>query len=321
MQPRNVAILIFDGVQIIDFTGPYEVFGQVGMGNQRSFKVFTVAEKAQPVVTAMGMSVNPHFDLENSPDADILMVPGGNVMSHLDNERILSWLRARAAQADAVLSVCNGAFFLAKAGLLDGLQATTTAGLTDRLQALAPKVNVVDDRRFVDNGKIVTTAGLSSGIDGALHIVSKLLGQAWAYQAALGMEYDWRPESNYVRGMLPDANIPAAVVGFIIPGGEPVEVGGDLTRWIESWKIQNPLPAQELDRQIRQKLTEDGGWTEIEEGSPAGEGCSTWAFTDRFGQAWQGRIEIQPIPDQPEAHLLKIRLDRQGESPGFGNPG
>ncbi len=144
---KKVAIFIFDGVQIIDYAGPYEVFGQAG------FEVFTVAEKTDAITTAMGMSVNPKYTLDNHPQPNILLIPGGGVTRHQDKPNVIQWIRNNATQAEAVLSVCNGAFFLAKAGLLDGLEATTFASLIAGLQTAAPKTKVVSNKRFVDNGK------------------------------------------------------------------------------------------------------------------------------------------------------------------------
>ena len=167
--PRNLAILIFDGVQIIDYTGPYETFGHAYSNDGPAFNIYTVSEKTNSITTAMGMSVNPKYSFENAPKPDVLLVPGGDVNGQLENAVVIKWIKDRAKDAEIVLSVCNGAFILAKAGLLDGLEATTTSGLIASLRQTAPNVRVVDDRRFVDNGKIITAAGLSSGIDGSLH--------------------------------------------------------------------------------------------------------------------------------------------------------
>lgn len=199
----NIAILIFEGVQIIDYTGPYEVLA----GHGRN--VYTVAEKAAPLTTSGGMRVIPNYTFENQPVPDIIIVPGGGnsipgakgrgVGAQLDNQNVIKWIQDNARRVKYVMSVCNGAFLLARAGLLDGLEATTFHGMIEDLKAFAPKTKVVTDQRFVDNGKIITTAGLSSGIDGALHLIEKLDGKGWAQIAAYGLEYDWRPDSGYAR--------------------------------------------------------------------------------------------------------------------------
>ncbi len=195
---KSVAILIFDGVEIIDYTGPYEVFGAAG------FDVYTVSEKPDFVTTSMGMKVIPNYTFDTYPKADIVVVPGGGVLATQKNPLVLKWVRDSAEKAEIVLSVCNGAFILAKAGLLNGLTATTTARLIDGLASAAPNIKVVHDQRFVDNGKIITAGGLFSGIDGAIHVVSRVLGSGNAQALALEMEYNWDPEAGFVRPALAD---------------------------------------------------------------------------------------------------------------------
>ncbi len=193
-RPRpKVAILIFDGVEIIDYTGPWEIFGAA------DFEVFTVAERKQPVTTAMRMTVIPGYTFADAPRPDVLVVPGGGVKAARGSAPTLKWVKETSGLAAQTMSVCNGAFILASAGLLDGLTATTTAGNVARLRAEYPGIRVIDDKRWVDNGRIVTTAGLTAGIDGALHVVSKMLGNAIAEQVALSEEYDWKPETGLVR--------------------------------------------------------------------------------------------------------------------------
>jgi transcriptional regulator GlxA family with amidase domain len=205
-----VAILIFEGVQIIDFTGPYETFGHAYWATQPvPFNIYTVAETPQAVTTAMGMGVNPKYTIDNSPSPDILVVPGGHVQSATGSPKVMKWLQDSAKNSEIVMSVCNGAFILAKAGLLDGLQVTTTATLIEQLKVVALKATVVSDKRFVDNGKIITTAGLSASIDGSLHVIERLYGRGTAEMAALEMEYNWDPESKYARAVL---------VGKYMPG-------------------------------------------------------------------------------------------------------
>jgi transcriptional regulator GlxA family with amidase domain len=172
--------------------GPYEIFGAAG------FDVYTVGETKSPVTSAMGLTLVPKFAFADAPRPDVLVVPGGGVRAARDSAATLKWVRDTTGRAEHTLSVCNGAFILASAGLLDGLTATTTAGLIGKLGAEFPKIRVVDDRRFVDNGKIVTAGGLSAGIDGALHVVATMLGDEAAARVAQGEEYDWHPEGKAV---------------------------------------------------------------------------------------------------------------------------
>lgn len=186
----TVAILLFDRVEIIDFAGPWEVFGGAG------YKVFTVAEKLDPVNTVYGQKIVADYAFENSPKADVLLVPGGGVGGAVANAKLITWVQGNAKSSTYVMSVCTGAFILAKADLLNGLTATTVRGGIDRLATAFPNIKVVYDKRYVDNGKIITTAGLSSGIDGAFYLVSKISGKGQAQQTALGLEYRWDPDGS-----------------------------------------------------------------------------------------------------------------------------
>ncbi len=186
--PLRVAILIFEGVQIIDYTGPYEMFGAAG------FEVFTVAASKASVKTVMGMEVVPRHTFADAPPADVLVIPGGSLKDAVDHAATLAFIKACAARNQVTLSVCNGAFILANTGLLKGLTVTTTRGNIPRLAQRHPELKVVGDRRYVDNGRIVTAAGLSAGIDGALHVIEKLKGRELAKQVAHGEEYAWVPE-------------------------------------------------------------------------------------------------------------------------------
>ena len=202
-QPEvRVGILLFDQVQIIDFTGPYEVFGTAGFG------VATVSRDGKPVTTAMGLAVTPDHGFADAPEFDVLLIPGGEVDKPQGDPVVLDFIRNRATKAKHVLSVCTGAYILAATGLLDGQKATTFFPQLDGLARSHPKVEVVSDQRWVDNGKVITSAGLSSGIDAALHVVARLRGEMSARSVALHLEYDWHPEQGFVRGRMADRYMP-----------------------------------------------------------------------------------------------------------------
>jgi putative intracellular protease/amidase len=188
---RSVAVLVFDGVELLDFAGPGEVFAAAGHGG--AFDVFTVGATRDPVVSQGFVTIVPEHSIESAPRPDILVIPGGGVGSLMDDEATGRWIRRVAAEGEHVLSVCNGALVLAELGLLDGLEATTHHGSIRRLRGYE-RVTVRDDVRFVDNGRIITTAGVSAGIDGALHLVRRLLGTEAAATTAYYMEYDWDHE-------------------------------------------------------------------------------------------------------------------------------
>ncbi len=193
---RAVAILIFDDVELLDFCGPYEVFSVASSRRDPPpFNVFTVACKAGRVVARNGLSVNPDFSLENCPAPDLLIVPGGQgTRPLLKDAALLEWIRKQDSRCELTLSVCTGSLLLAQAGLLEGLRATTHWGSLDLLASLASSTRVLDDARYVDNGRIITSAGISAGIDMSLHVVERLLGSEQAARTARHMEYDYWPE-------------------------------------------------------------------------------------------------------------------------------
>lgn len=193
--PRNLAILLFDDVEVLDFAGPFEVFA-VSRDHQDGatplFNVYTVAVAARPIIARNGLSVNPAYTLADCPAPDILLVPGGRGARDAMNDTALTgWVAAQAAATELTLSVCTGAFILAKAGLLGGLSATTYHTAFDDLAALAPDTTLHRDKRFVDNGRIVTSAGISAGIDMSLYVVARLHGIEQARWTARHMEYHW----------------------------------------------------------------------------------------------------------------------------------
>ena len=190
---RNVAILIFDEVEVLDFCGPFEVFSVAGRRSDTTpFNVYTVAEGNKPVMARNKLSVNPAHTFSDCPRPDILLVPGGyGTRKEMHNTVLTDWIKRRAEQAELLLSVCTGALTLAQAGLLDGLSATTHHGALNLLREAAPETSVLDSERVVDNGKIILSAGISAGIDMSLHVVRRLLGESQAEETAQYMEYEW----------------------------------------------------------------------------------------------------------------------------------
>jgi transcriptional regulator GlxA family with amidase domain len=196
MNKRTVGILIFDDVEVLDFAGPFEVFATTrlpGDEGDRAFHVVTVAERAEVVRCRGDLLVQPHHTIEDHPPLDILLVPGGyGTRREATNQKLLDWIAAQDRTTELTTSVCTGAFLLAARGLLDELPATTHWGSIERLKNAHPRVDVRDNVRYVDNGHIVTSAGVSAGIDMSLHIVGRLLGEDVARETARNMEYDRR---------------------------------------------------------------------------------------------------------------------------------
>src|SRR5262245_2985766 len=188
---RNVAIVVHEGVELLDFAGPGEVFSSAAAG--RAFRVFTVSETDKPIKSQRFLTITPEFTIANCPKPDIIVIPGGDTGVLLRSPNFMKWVQTRAPETEVLFSVCTGALVLADSGLLDGLEATTHYGSIDRLRQYS-KIKVLDDRRVVDNGKVVTAAGVSAGIDGALHLVARLNGQSTAERTAKYMEYRWQPE-------------------------------------------------------------------------------------------------------------------------------
>jgi putative intracellular protease/amidase len=317
---RNVAILIFEGVQIIDYTGPWETFGHVYSATQPvPFNIYTVAAKRDAITTAMGMSVNPKYTVANAPQPDIILVPGGGVEAATGNPQMMKWLVDSSRNAEIVMSVCNGAFILAKAGLLDGLKATTTAFLIEKFKLAAPKTKVVSDQRFVDNGNIITTAGLSAGIDGTLHVVERLYGRGTAQMTALNMEYNWDPDSKYVRAALADKYMPNRYdIETVTKSWVPVERDGGVDRWVSKWAaITDAAPADVLGhieasfaRSDYFPRVKDMKWTKQSQDASAGQARSLWKFKDEQGHPWIGAAEVEPVAGERDTYIVTVRVSR-----------
>jgi len=191
-KPITVAFYLQDGIEVLDFAGPMEVFAYAG------FKVFTVSKTKDPIISQGILKVIPDYSIDNAPPSDMIAFFGGNTGKGFD-DKVIAWLKSREKNTQYFFSVCTGAYALAKAGLLDNKTATTFHLSLDNLQKTYPKIDVRKDVRFVDNGTVITTAGISAGIDGALHLVAKLKGEQAAKDAAFYMEYDkWVPKEGLV---------------------------------------------------------------------------------------------------------------------------
>ncbi|MFI5138896.1 MAG: DJ-1/PfpI family protein [Sphingobacteriales bacterium] len=193
LKPVTICFYIQDGVEVLDLAGPMEVFSDAG------FNYFTVSKTYTPIKSQGVLFVTPDYSLKDVPAFDILVVLGGNTKPTTDDPEVISWIQGQKNTTKYYLSVCTGAFILGKAGLLDNLTATTYHTAIDELAKTFPKTKVLANTRFVDNGNVITTAGISAGIDGALHLVEKLRGRPYAQGVAATMEYDkWVPEQGLV---------------------------------------------------------------------------------------------------------------------------
>jgi putative intracellular protease/amidase len=301
----SVAILMFDGVQIIDFSGPYEVFGQAG------YRVFTVSKDGKGVTSAMGLQVNVDYSFDKAPPADVVVVPGGDVHSAMSDGPTLAWLKRASLPAKQVMSVCTGSFILAGTGLLDGQSATTFHKQFDEMSRQFPKVTILRDRRWVDAGKFVTSAGLASGIDTALHVVGRLRGIDKAHNVAMHLEYEWSPEHGFVRGLMADQflRIPEQPLKF--PEGtntEEIRSFGNDRYWEKEWQVESKLSPAEFIAVIRKLAEADRALTVLRLPDPT---QLVWRYRAERGGQWQLSFKIADAKSAGRYRLLAklIRLD------------
>ena len=189
---QTILFYLQDGVEILDFAGPMEVFSYAG------YKIITVSKTKAPIKSQSILTFIPDFSIEDAPEADMLAFFGGNSEAVYQDLEVLEWIK-KQTKVSYFFSVCTGAFMLAGAGILDGMVATTFYQSLDKLEQEFPKIDVRREVRFVDNGLVITTAGVSAGIDGALHFVAKHQGMEAAKNTAAYMEYDkWVPGNGLI---------------------------------------------------------------------------------------------------------------------------
>jgi transcriptional regulator GlxA family with amidase domain len=202
MTSRKVGILVFPEVEVLDFCGPFEVFSVTRLNEERRreepspYEVVLVAERKETVVATGGLKVVPDDSLDDCPPLDVLVVPGGwGTRREMTNDRLITWIAERGRQVTTLTSVCTGSLLLGKAGLLDGKRATTHWRVLEDMRRLFPSVDVIEDQHVVEEGDMMTSAGISAGIDMALRVVARHHGDAVARATARFMEYPF-PENN-----------------------------------------------------------------------------------------------------------------------------
>ena len=202
IQHKTVGILLFPEVEVLDFCGPFEVFSVTRLNENKRreepspFRVLLIGDTAEPIQAAGGMRVLSECTAAACPTLDILLIPGGwGTRDQMNNPCLIDWIRQRAKKVETVTSVCTGSLLLGQAGLLDGRCATTPWASLSLLRERFPKINVVDNEHVVEEGNILTSAGISAGIDLALRVVARYFGEPVARNTARYMEYPY-PESN-----------------------------------------------------------------------------------------------------------------------------
>ncbi len=201
MEKLTVGILIFNGMQVLDFAGPFDVFATTrlkdkpALSDPSPFNVLLISEYPRPVYASGGMKVSPHHTINYSPPLDILIVPGGiGEREAHSNHVLLHFIRSQAKTVKTLASVCTGSIILGKAGLLNGRKATTHWMSIERMRKMLPEVEVVENVRYVEDGNVITSAGISSGIDMALRIVAIHHGEEIAQATAKELEYPYRQQ-------------------------------------------------------------------------------------------------------------------------------
>jgi transcriptional regulator GlxA family with amidase domain len=193
-EQRSLAVVLFPEFELLDVFGPLEMFGAL----QGLVTIHTCAEKAGTVASAQGPQAVAEQDFRSAPACDLLLVPGGiGTRVEVENVALLDFLRRQSASAEVVMSVCTGAALLAAAGLLDGRRATTNKRVFAWVAAQGPRVRWVEQARWVEDGKFVTSSGVSAGMDMALAVISRLFGTALAEQIAFGTEYEWHRDPSW----------------------------------------------------------------------------------------------------------------------------
>jgi len=202
MERRRVGILVFDDVEVLDFCGPFEVFSVTRLNEERRredpspFEVLLIAQQPGVVTAAGALKVIPDVTLDACPALDVLVVPGGwGTRREIHNTALLDWIARQGRQVKTLTSVCTGAMLLGHAGLLDGRRATTHWRSLDWMSESFPQVTVERALHVVEDGHVVTSAGISAGIDMALRVVARYHGDAIARATARQMEYPF-PDDN-----------------------------------------------------------------------------------------------------------------------------
>ena len=196
----HVGILVFPGVEVLDFAGPFEVFLAASRVSRRDlgiepFKVSLIGARRDNIEARHGMGIVPHYGFDDAPAVDLLIVPGGLMGQPLGCEVTQAWVKRVSDDAALTASVCTGAFLLGKLGILEGLPVTTHWEDIVDLRAEFPQLDVKEGTPFVDTGRVITSAGISAGISMSLHLVERVLGARMAIATARQMEYNWEPST------------------------------------------------------------------------------------------------------------------------------
>lgn len=304
-QPEKpkVAILVYEGVQIIDHALPFEVFGQFSLN-----EVYTVAKDPGPLSTYMGMKILPSYSFEDAPVPDVLVLPGGNAGSAVSDPKIKEWINQAVASAEHVLTICTGIFFLEENEILKGKRITTWYDRQKELQLSVPGSEVVGEEVTVESGKLISAAGL--GIEGSLRVLSKLHGTAWAEVVRLNMEYEPIPDSLRVpRIELADLKLPDQIyAAFPWRQAELLQYEGNQKEWMMAWRYMQTAPLDTLRIGFLEALDQEPNWTLDREHLNGSGWRSYWDIQHVHEENWQGEIRLNLQNDQVEIHFRVSEL-------------
>ena len=301
----NVAILVYDGVQVDDHAIPFEVFSQFALN-----EVYTVAKGVGELTTWRGMRILPNYTFADAPEPDVLVLPGGDAGDARADPEIMAWVRRTAASADYVLTICTGTFFLVGTDLLHGARVTTWYDRQDELRQAAPEAEVVGDEIVVESGKLVTAAG--SGIEGSLLVVAKLHGEAWSEVVRLNLEYEPIPAELHVpRVELADLKLPDGLYGeFPWRRAELALYEGDRNGWRMRWRFTSDAPFDSLSGRFAHTLAAEDGWELRDQESSDRLWASRWNLPGHEGSPWRGAVSLGVAGKDYD---LDIRVRRAGE--------
>lgn len=262
IQPPTVGILLYDGVDVMDVSGPLSVF------EHANFNVVTFAESSAPVRVGTTVEFNPDFTYHNLPEVDIMVLPGG-VLAEMnpEDQNLVELILEKSKETDIIFSVCSGAFFLGEAGLLNEKKATTFASLIPSLRANYPKAEVLNNVKYTDNGQVITSAGLSSGIDAAFHVVSRYYGIGRAQDIANHMEYPWARQDDYARSQLADNFLLGIRRLMSLFSKDFYYSQGDQTTWEYRFGLTGMDSPKDILNMLSQELDMNNNWTWVAKSS------------------------------------------------------
>lgn len=300
----KVAILVYEGVQIIDHAIPFEVFGQFSLND-----VYTVSKDSSPLTTYMGMKIVPNFSFEDAPVPDVLVLPGGDAGTATSDLEIKEWINKMVISAEYVLTICTGIFFLEDNEILKDKNITTWYGRQEELQHAAHHSRVIGDEVTVESGKLISAAGI--GINGSLLVLGKLHGSAWAEVVRLNMEYEPIPDSlRTPRIELADLILPDQIYGaFPWRQAELLQYKGDKQEWIMKWRYHNKASIDSLSDKFLDAMKQNPKWELDDQEMNSSAWKSYWNIQHDINDKWYGELSLELLENQVELGIYVNKME------------